>query len=340
MATSPIITISPSRKALATEVAARIAADALKMDIAIYDTDADGIVDGAESLPMLVRNNTGVTIPALSAVYVTGAIGQRPTITLAKGDAEATSSKTIAVTPVAIPNNTDAFVITMGRLHSINTSGLTEGSAIWLSATIAGALTNVRPAAPLHAVFMGFVVYSHPVNGIILVNIQNGYELHELHNVSPTVPASNLSLTYNTVTTLWEGVSKEDTGVAATLDANHVAAVDPHSQYSPFIVLAAGENLTAGTPVCIIANLFYAADNVTNFKVVGIITTTVTTGFSATARTYGKITLSALSTNSPYFLGNKILAVSAPVSGYVIRLGIALNTTELLINIEEPILLS
>lgn len=102
----------------------------------------------------------------------------------------------------------------------------------------------------------------------------------------------------------------------------------------------AGEDLIVGDPVYVSANLLYKADNVTNPRVVGVVTTAALTGFSAIATISGKITLSGLTDATPYFLGNLIITSSAPSSGRVIRMGTSISTTEFLLNIEEPILLA
>lgn len=102
----------------------------------------------------------------------------------------------------------------------------------------------------------------------------------------------------------------------------------------------AGEDLVVGDPVYISANLFYRADNITNARVVGVITLAALTGFSAVAATSGNITLSGLTDATPYFLGNKILTASVPTSGNIIRMGLAISTTDFVLNIEEPILLT
>src|SRR3990172_1267126 len=53
-----------------------------------YDADLDGVADNAESVNIHVRNSTGSMIPKGSAVYISGATGQMPTVTLAKADSE------------------------------------------------------------------------------------------------------------------------------------------------------------------------------------------------------------------------------------------------------------
>jgi len=169
----------------------------------VYDTDNDGVVDSAEKEVLDVRNTTGSTILKASVVYIGGATGQMPTILLADADTEATSSKTIGLTLDAIANNTNGTIITSGLFHDVDTSAFSDGDSLWLSSTAGGMVANTPPAEPAHSVYIGRVAYAHPTNGKIVVAIQNGYELTELHGVEITSPLQGDVLSYNASTGLW-----------------------------------------------------------------------------------------------------------------------------------------
>jgi hypothetical protein len=173
------------------------------MTKAVYDIDNDGVVDSSERLEFIARNSTGSTIAKTKVVYISGATGQRPNITLADASTEITSSKTIGITRTAISNNADGYIITHGTIHDINTSAFADGDALWLSET-AGEITNVIPAEPAHAVFIGYVARAHATQGRIILHIQNGYELNELHGVSLSSEANNDFLSYETSSGLWK----------------------------------------------------------------------------------------------------------------------------------------
>jgi hypothetical protein len=96
----------------------------------VYDADGDGVVDSAERLEFIGKNSTGVTIAKTKVVYISGATGQKPNITLADASLEATSSKTIGITRESIANNADGYVITHGTIHNINTASFTDGDAL------------------------------------------------------------------------------------------------------------------------------------------------------------------------------------------------------------------
>ena len=164
----------------------------------------------------IVKNATGSTIAKGKVVYINGAAGQRPTIALSDADTEATSSKTLGITAESISNGAEGFVTTFGVLRGVNTNGLTEGAAVWLSST-AGYYTTTVPAEPAHSVFLGYVVKAHATAGEIFVNIQNGYELTELHGVViDGTPADNEVLAYDTTSGLWINQTAVEAGLIDT----------------------------------------------------------------------------------------------------------------------------
>lgn len=167
------------------------------------DFDFAWINNYAKYLATNVRNQTGSTIGAFQVVYISGATGNKPLISLADADTEVTSSKTYGVTATSIANNGTGDVVTAGELSGIDTSAFNEGDLLWLSTTAGGVVTT-PPAEPAHAVFIGYVVRSHPTLGVIDVSIQNGYELNELHGVQITTPTNNQGLFYNSSNSLWE----------------------------------------------------------------------------------------------------------------------------------------
>jgi hypothetical protein len=169
-----------------------------------YDTDNDGIVDSAETVQIIVRNSTGSTLTKGQVVYLSGATGNRPNAVLAQANTEASSDKTIGVVVANIANNADGQIAVSGTLHNLDTSAFTAGDAVWLSAATAGAITATAPAEPNHTVFIGYIARAHPTQGRLVIAIQNGYELDDIHGVLISSPANNQGLIYNSTTGLWE----------------------------------------------------------------------------------------------------------------------------------------
>lgn len=173
-----------------------------------------------------IRNNTGSTITNGQVVYVTGALGQRPTVALASAVGEGTSSKTFGVATEDIPNNSEGFIATAGLVRGVATNAFNEGDALYLSST-AGAFTNVKPQSPLHLVNIGWVIKKAGVDdGSIFVHVQNGFELPEIHDVLISTPKDGDVLQYDGLTDLWKNGTGEDKSPTFTYTAGLVTRID------------------------------------------------------------------------------------------------------------------
>jgi len=160
-----------------------------------------------EELFLRVTNSTGSAIPKGSVVYITGSTGSHVNVVLSQANSEGTSSKTLGITAETIANAQTGFVATNGIVSGLDTSTLTEGGAVWLSATVAGGLTSTRPSPPDHAVLIGWCVKSHASVGALYIHIANGYEVAELHDVLLTSIANNQVLSYESASGLWKNRS-------------------------------------------------------------------------------------------------------------------------------------
>lgn len=191
--------------------------------------DTDGTLDigmkggnvtlqvGQEEL-IYVSNQSGVTLSSLNVVRIVGSSGNRLTVNLAQANSENTSATSLAVVTETIANNNHGFATRGGVVRDINTSAFAEGAALWLSPTVLGGVTTTKPTAPDHLVLIGWVVRSHATVGSIFVNIQNGYELDELHDVLITSKANGDSLWYNSSTGVWENLTPANAKIKLSLN--------------------------------------------------------------------------------------------------------------------------
>lgn len=161
-----------------------------------------------------VRNSTGATLTKGTVVYINGATGNRPTVTKAIATGDTTSAQTFGLLQADLTNNSNGFVVCIGDLSGLDTSSFTEGAQLYLSSTVAGAFTSVKQYAPNHLVYVGIVTRAHPTQGQIEVNIQNGYEMDELHNVSAQSPSNGDILQYVTSTSLWTKTAGTTTNIS------------------------------------------------------------------------------------------------------------------------------
>jgi hypothetical protein len=187
----------------------------------------------AVKMHRLIKNNTGITLLKGQAVYIDGATGVNVTVALAQANAESTSSKTLGLIEADILNGSTGYVVTEGELIDFDTSAATnEGDSVWLSPTIAGGLVYGlanKPVAPNHMVYLGVVSRKNVNNGVILVKVQNGYELNELHNVlAPTSGlANNDILTWEASSSLWKNKQLAGTQVTTALGFTPYNSTNP-----------------------------------------------------------------------------------------------------------------
>jgi len=175
------------------------------------------------SLFAYITNDDSVTITKGQVVYAFGGVGDRMTVKLANNQSDLTSARTVGVVfSASIAANQKGIIIMQGLIDGLSILGspFVDGDSVYLGATN-GAITRTKPYAPNHLVYVGTVTTaSAGSSGRMYVNIQNGYELEELHDVSAQTPADNNTLIYNSSNGLWEAkalkVSDNTNGTAVT----------------------------------------------------------------------------------------------------------------------------
>jgi hypothetical protein len=196
-----------------------------------------------DNLITVVRNDTGSTINKMSVVYINGALGDTPRISLSIASGEATSSKTYGLVVNNIASGGVGTVIVEGTLRNLDTnsqfSAISEGTSLWLSPTVSGGITSTKPHTPNHSVFVGTLIRKHSQQGVINVKIQNGYELEELHNVATTGATNGQFLQYNSGSGLWVPTSS---GNFNSLSINGVSAATDNTT----IVRTSGNQTISG----------------------------------------------------------------------------------------------
>jgi hypothetical protein len=170
--------------------------------VAGTDYNAPNVSAVAGTLIREIRNATGATLTKGTVVYISGATGNKPTVSKALATGDSTSAQTFGLCQVDIPNNSNGYIVCVGDITGLDTSAFTEGTQLYLSSTTAGTYTSTKQYAPAHLVYIGVVTRSHPTLGQIEVKIQNGYEMDEIHDVLITSKANNDGLFYESSTSL------------------------------------------------------------------------------------------------------------------------------------------
>jgi hypothetical protein len=197
------------------------------------------------------KNVTASQINRGQIVYLTGAQGDRPTIELADATDESTSADTIGIAAEDIAVSAEGEICISGILANVNTYGLTAGVMTYLSET-PGTWTQTRPTQPAHGVRLGIPlkISNSPSgnSGVFFVQINNGYEFEELHDVLITTATAGDILKRNAGNTLWVNTAPaaltktDDTNVTLTLGG------------SPTTALVNAASITAGWTGTLAAN--------------------------------------------------------------------------------------
>lgn len=123
------------------------------------------------------RNTSGATIPKGTPVYVTGVHipgdpthGHHPTIAPADAS-DVIKRDVIGITGESIANGAHGYTVVRGYIEGIDTSGLTSGARVHLSAEVAGGMVTVAPGYPNYPVELGTCLTSDATVGTLYVNI-------------------------------------------------------------------------------------------------------------------------------------------------------------------------
>ena len=92
-----------------------------------------------------------------------------------------------------------------------------------------------KPYAPAHLVYLGVVTKKNGSTGEIFVQVQNGFELQELHNVGIGYSASiqnNEILAYNSASSVWINQTPSESGIVITDDLlDYLTKISASSTY-------------------------------------------------------------------------------------------------------------
>jgi len=279
----------------------------------------------AKNLEVYVRNQTGSTLAAGAIVYINGATGNRPTVTLAQANNDANSAQTMGFVKTAIANNGFGYVIVRGEVEGLDTQAVAEGTQLYLSPTVAGAYTTTKPSAPQHLVYVGIVIRSHPTQGVILVAVQNGYELHELHDVSLSSEANNDLLVYESATDLWKNKSFATLGLLTSGDLSGYATesfvtsqgylTDAPSDGNQYARMNGAWDIVSAPPsyiTSVSSPLSVSSGDLTIDLTLYATESWVTSGFYSSTNPSGYITSSAL---LPYLLSGTAASTYQTIAG-------------------------
>jgi len=296
-----------------------------------------------------VSNNSGTTINIGMAVYVSGA----NSITAAQANA-ASTSKVIGLAQEEMADSATGNIITEGLL-SLTTGqwdaltggsgGLTAGTTYYLDDATAGYITGTKPTGSGNYVTKIGTALSETT---LIVDPELPETVIGAANTVCAVATDGSTVLYKTLT------AGDNIGIVSANDTITITATE-----SSLIALTnnTGGTINIGMPVyCGGANQANAAsaNGANEAKVIGLATANIADSASGTFQTDGTLAATTgewdaitggsggLTAGSTYFLdataSGNITATAPTGSGnYVTRLGVALSTTQLKLEIEPEI---
>jgi hypothetical protein len=265
--------------ATVTNAAGRLYWDATQQTLTV-GLNANIAADVGQTLYAYATNAESVTINKGQPVYMFAAQGDRVSVKLAYNTGDATSAKTLGVCAEDIAAGQAGMILCQGVQDGLNLGAYTAGDTLYLGAT-AGTLTNTKPYAPNHLVYIGVVERANNGNGRLYVRVQNGYEMDELHNVSAQNPTNGQVLIYNESTSLWtKNTLTDGTGITITEGAGSITITNAAPDQTV--------SLTGGTGIS--TSGAYPSFTITNTAPDQTVALTAGTGIS-TSGTYPNFTI-------------------------------------------------
>jgi hypothetical protein len=184
LTTDGTLTLNHPTTALITDLTSNVEVKLNQMaNVSINTPVADQLlvysgVDWINEYPMhtyiRIRNDAGVDLSKGDVVYVTGAHNQNiVNVGLARADSPSTMPAIGIVNDATITQGGQGVAVAYGRAQSVNTLGFIEGETLYVSNTVAGGLSNVKPfytdSVPDSIQNVGVVVKVGETNGTIFV---------------------------------------------------------------------------------------------------------------------------------------------------------------------------
>lgn len=155
---------------------------------------------------MVVKNITGSTLLNGKCIGFAGSSAGRATGHYMIADGSMPSLHALGVATMDITNGNEGYVTTYGYVRDLDTSAWSMGDILYVSPTVAGNLTNVKPTAPNLVIPIAVVLVSSATVGVLVVRPTLTLELKYgsfINTTSLTAAAINTAYaaTFNTTLT-------------------------------------------------------------------------------------------------------------------------------------------
>ncbi len=300
--------------------------------LCVYNSTISGfqlIGTTPNTLISYVKNDDSVTITKGQAVYAFGGQGDRLTVKLASNASDATSAQTVGlVLSTSIAAGQKGFIIVNGLLDGLSilpTSTWADGDPVYLGST-PGSITNVKPLAPDHLVYIGFVTTANNgFSGRMYVRVQNGYELYELHDVSIGSYGSKDVLWRDTSVNLWENKDIFTLmGAASGLVDGYLTSTDWTTFNNKQTALSSGVNIKTVNSTSLLGS---GNISINGNPSLGIVTGTNVTGVTALTKS-ATITLASNTISATSVLEIEARAIRVATATGTIAFQVYINTSD------------
>jgi hypothetical protein len=154
-----------------------------------YYNDASGVtMNLGQETYVRVTNINATQISNGSVVYISGSSAGLPAVANAIASAEVTSFAVGVATMNIPPSGGTGYITNLGVIHNMNLSGYAAGTKLFLSDTVAGGLTSVKPTGNNYVTPVGYVMTSGVSGNFLVVPTDNKHsDNYYLNSKSITV---------------------------------------------------------------------------------------------------------------------------------------------------------
>ncbi|MBV1929800.1 MAG: hypothetical protein KUG81_09865 [Gammaproteobacteria bacterium] len=202
--------------------------DNTKKSLSYYNDESDTTVNLGQELIVKVYNNNGAIITNGTAVRLSGTVVSGiPTVVRALADTEA-NANAVGVATHDIAINDTGYITVWGTLGGVDTSSFTIGDILFVSATVAGELTNVEQPIlkPI-----GLVLTQDVLDGQIVVAQKPIINITAIGQVGALASATQAISTTPEAVEIYQNTSllEQNTTITQTGSSPYTAKIEPSS---------------------------------------------------------------------------------------------------------------
>jgi len=232
-------------------------------DVLVYNGTTwapSSIINTLQTSYQTVRAQGNILAGDVCYIVNAGGSNAYPTVAKAQANALATVKGVIGLATANIAANATGSVQTYGQLPGpVDTNNFAQGAPLFVSTTVAGGVTDVKPSGPNYAFQVGFVTrQGQPQNvttGIVFVSPIMQTDTQNISDIVISNAAEHDILTYEASTLQWKNKQRlwvPNTQTSLQVDNNTIitAANIANVVYLPLVTQGgANKTLNATTPI-------------------------------------------------------------------------------------------